>query len=125
MFSINDDKSIFLTRGDIAVIEISASGLGGEPYIFQIGDIVRFRIIEKSQCSSIVLQKDVRVEEEASFVDISLGRNDTKIGELINKPKDYWYEVELNPDTTPQTIVGYDANGPKIFRLFPEGDDKQ
>jgi hypothetical protein len=72
-----------------------------------------------------VLEKDVTVEEETSVVSITLERTDTKLGGIINKPVDYWYEVELNPDTTPQTIVGYDSDGPKIFRLFPEGGDDE
>jgi hypothetical protein len=36
---------------------------------------------------------------------------------------DYWYEVELNPDEDCQTIVGYDEDGAKVLRLFPEGAD--
>jgi hypothetical protein len=50
-----------------------------------------------------------------------LSKEDTKIGKKVNKPVDYWYEVELNPDTYPQTIVGYDEDGAKIFKLYPEG----
>lgn len=43
---------------------------------------------------------------------------------MVNKPTDFWYEVELNPDTAPQTIIGYDKEtGAKIFRLYPEGGD--
>ena len=124
MFSIKDDKSIHLTRGDVAVIEISATENNGETHMFQMGDVLRLRIFEKNQCDNIVLQKDVDVENESSSVDISLSRSDTKIGTLISRPKDYWYEIELNPDTCPQTIIGYDSAGPKIFRLYPEGDDK-
>jgi hypothetical protein len=56
-------------------------------------------------------------------VEIFLGEEDTKIGEVISKPKDYWYEVELNPFDHPQTIIGYDEDGAKVFKLFPEGDD--
>lgn len=125
MLSIKGDKSIHLTRGDVAVIEISATENDGETHMFQAGDILRLRIFEKNQCDNIVLQKNVDVENESSFVDISLSRSDTKIGTLISQPKDYWYEIELNPDTCPQTIIGYDSAGPKIFRLYPEGDDKQ
>ena len=123
MFSINDDKSIHLTRGDIAVIEIGASKSEAEDYTFKEGDIVRFRVFEKNHYENVVIQKDVTVESETTSVDISLYKEDTKIGELINKPKDYWYEVELNPDTSPQTIIGYDVDGPKLFRLYPEGDN--
>lgn len=121
MFVINPDWSIYLTRGDIASLEVSAKKSENEDYIFKMGDVVRLNVFEKKQCDNIVLQKEVLVVEETTVVTIMLNSTDTKIGETINKPKDYWYEVELNPDTTPQTIVGYDSNGPKIFRLFPEG----
>ena len=123
MFSINDDKSIHLTRGDIAIIKIGASKSETEDYTFKEGDIVRIRVFEKNHHENVVIQKDATVESETTSVDISLYKEDTKIGELINKPKDYWYEVELNPDTSPQTIIGYDVDGPKLFRLYPEGDD--
>lgn len=123
MFVINSDKSIYITRGDIASIEITASDTDNNDYIFKNGDIVRFKIFEKGHCDKILLQKDAIVTDSSTIVRISLASSDTRIGELINKPKDYWYEVELNPDTAPQTIICYDENGPKIFRLFPEGDD--
>ncbi len=120
MFAINEDKSIHLTRGDIAVISVSASN-GEEAYTFAAGDIVRLKVCEKSKCDSVVLQKVVIVEKETAVVDIKLTKEDTKIGEVINKPVDYWYEIELNPDTAPQTIIGYDTKGPKVFKLYPEG----
>ena len=123
MFSINNDKSIHLTRGDIAVIEIGASKSETEDYTFKKGDIIRIRVFEKNHHENVVIQKDVTVESETTSVDISLCKEDTKIGELINKPKDYWYEIELNSDTSPQTIIGYDSYGPKLFRLYPEGGD--
>lgn len=123
MFVINEDNSIYLTRGDVAVMEISAKKSKTEDYVFSPCDVVRFKVVQKNHHENVILQKDVTVESETTTVDISLGMEDTKIGELINKPQDYWYEVEVNPDTAPQTIIGYDSLGPKIFRLFPEGDD--
>ena len=121
MLVIHDDNSIYLTRGDIASIQITALNSSGEEYLFKNGDIVRFSIFEKGRYDNLVLRRDVEVTAETKFVSINLSGNDTKIGELINKPKPYWYEVELNPDTAPQTIIGYDNNGPKILTLFPEG----
>ena len=121
MLVIHDDNSIYLTRGDIASIQITALNSSGEEYLFKNGDIVRFSIFEKGRYDNLVLRRDVEVTTETKFVSINLSGNDTKIGELINKPKQYWYEVELNPDTAPQTIIGYDNNGPKILTLFPEG----
>ena len=123
MFKINADKSIYLTRGDIATIDVSANKTDGKPYTFKAGDVVRIKVFEKKDCECVVIQKDVTVEEEVTLISLELKQEDTKIGELINKPKDFWYEIELNPDTAPQTIVGYDEEGAKVFRLFPEGRD--
>lgn len=123
MFTINEDGSIFLTRGDIANIEVNAVTPSGEPYVFKAGDVVRFKVFKRRGCNCVEIQKDFVVEEESESVKIYLNKNETKIGELINKPVNYWYEVELNPETNPQTIIGYDENGEKTFRLFPEGGD--
>ena len=123
MFKINDDKSIYLTRGDIASIKVTASTPNGEPYTFKKGEVVRFKVFKRRDCGCVEIQKDVVVEAETTKVDVMLSGNDTKIGDVISKPTNYWYEVELNPETTPQTIIGYDEDGEKIFRLYPEGSD--
>ena len=122
MFVINEDQSIHITRGDIATIAVSAVMLDNTNYVFKVGDVVRIKVYEKKQCNCVVLRKLVDVTEETTTVNIYLTTEDTRIGETIHKPKDYWYEIELNPETNPQTIVGYDSVGPKVFRLYPEGD---
>lgn len=123
MFVITENKSICLTRGDVAVIEVNARKNESELYTFAPGDVVRFKVFAKKQCDKIALVVDTVVSEETTSVDILLDSNHTKIGDVINKPVDYWYEIELNPDTHPQTIIGYDSDGPKIFTLYPEGGD--
>ena len=112
MYRIDDKtKKIYLTRGDVACIRISAKNDDGGNYTFRVGDVIRFKVFKKKDCQFIVLQKD------------------TKIGNIINKDIDYWYEVELNPDTRPQTIIGYEIDPQtrkpleKIFKLLPEGGD--
>lgn len=122
MIKINDDLSIYATRGDMIAFSVTADA-GGTAYKFKEGDSVRFKVFEKKDCELVVLQKDFQAVAGAEQVDILLSGEETKIGEYINKPKDYWYEIELNPNTNPQTIVGYDEDGAKIFRLFPEGGD--
>ena len=130
MFVINkDDKSIHLTRGDIAVIVAEAETEDPEnsevklPYTFAVGDIVRLTVYEKKKPENVVLQKDVEVSATAETVDIELTKGDTKIGGYISKPTNYHYEIELNPDTAPQTIIGHDKDGPKLFVLYPEGGE--
>lgn len=123
MFEIDRDKTIHLTRGDIATIEITASDENGEVYTFQKTDVVRFKVLERKNCNAIVMCKDIVANDITEKVLLKLSSEDTKIDEVINKPVDYWYEVELNPDTEPQTIIGYDKDGAKIFRLYPEGSE--
>lgn len=123
MFVIKEDKSIHLTRGDVANIVVTANLQDGSEYTFLPGDLMRFRVLKKNDHNSVELQKDISVENETTSINVSLTKDDTKLGEIINKPVDYWYEIELNPETEPQTIVGYDEDGPKIFKLYPEGSD--
>jgi hypothetical protein len=124
MFVINDDLSIYITRGDAAVFSVGAK-VGEVEYTFREGDVVRFKVFEKKNCEEVVLKKDITVTEATSRVQITLNREETKIGEVISKPTEYWYEVELNPETHPQTIIGYDDNGAKTFTLYPEGGAKE
>lgn len=124
MFKIDGTtKQISLTRGDAATIEIKAKNSDGTDYVFKVNDVVRFKVFKNKDCGCVVLQKDTKVMEEKNSINIDLTKEDTKIGEIISKPASYWYEVELNPDTNPQTIIGYDEDGAKVFMLYPEGGD--
>lgn len=122
MFYLNDDKSIYVTRGDIVFFTLTAND-DGVPYLFREHDIIRFKVFAKKDCENVAFAKDFLVEEPSESIDILLTAKETRIGEVISKPTDYWYEIELNPDTNPQTIIGYDEDGAKVFKLFPEGDD--
>jgi len=122
MFKI-ENKVIKVTRGDSGIINFSIPTEDGL-HTFSVGDIVRFKVFKKKDCGCVEIQKDTEVTEAVTNIDIILTKEDTKIGDLISKPVDYWYEIELNPDTEPQTVVCYDDDGEKIFRLYPEGDDK-
>ena len=122
MFAINqEDLTIECTRGDAAVFSVAAKSAGAD-YLFQPEDKVRFSVFEKKDCSRVVLQKDVTVMEETGLVEIRLTGEEMRIGPVISKPVEYWYEVELNPETYPQTIIGYDDNGAKVLKLYPESE---
>ena len=122
MFEING-LTINVTRGDTAIFTVNALDESGEKHLFQKGDVIRFKVTEKKACESVVLQKEFAVEEETEQVEIFLTSDDTKIGDVASKPTDYWYEVELNPFTNSKTIIGYDEEGAKILRLYPEASD--
>ena len=115
MFIQNEDNSFYMTRGDDCEMIIH--------HMFSPGDVIRIKITKKKDCNSVLLQRDFTVEANMDTYVIWLSGADTKFDEVISKPTDYWYEIELNPDTAPETIVGYTEDGPAVFRLYPEGKD--
>ena len=122
------DMTIGVTRGDSCEIVVSAKNKtvdGVSDYVFQKGDTLRFRVFGKKNCENVLLVKDFFVSEPTTHFTMELSGADTGIGGLINKPVDYWYEIELNPLTNPQTIVGYDDDGAKIFRVYPESSEAE
>ena len=120
MFVIDEDLTIHLTRGDACTLEVSAMN-GEEAHTFEAGDLVRLTVVEKNNYGNVLLSKEVRASGGEESVAIALSGKDTTIGDVISKPKDYWYKVKLNPDTQPQTLIGYDDEGGKVFRLYPGG----
>lgn len=112
--------TIKVNRGDVLNLSLSTELEDGSTYTFHNGDKIVFSIYEKGKMSdNAVLIKEINVVTETETVDIGLTNEETKIGELINKPVTYWYEVELNDQ---YTIIGYDdETGAKEFVLYPEG----
>lgn len=122
MFVVNDDRSIYATRGDTIFFRVTAKD-HGTPYIFKPGDIVRMSVTAKKDVGKVYLQKDFPVYKATKTVFIYLEERDTNFGKKMNKHEDFWYEIVLNPDTVPQTIIGYDDDGPKIFRVYPDAEE--
>lgn len=118
-----DGTTIKINRGDILNLTLSVKYDNGENYTFQNGDKVVFSIYNKNELDkNAVVLKEFNISEECQSITISLSSEETKIGGLINKPIDYWYEVELNNQ---YTIIGYDEDGAKVLQLFPEGSKIQ
>lgn len=114
-------KTISVNRGDenqSFSFSIPTSDL--ESYTFQIGDIVKFGVYEANKLDeNAVLLKEYTIDEAKTKVTLNFDKNDFVIGDLINKPVTYWYEIQLNGNT----IIGYDEDGAKEFILYPEGSD--
>ena len=123
MFQVTEDNSIYVTRGDMVYLKVSADDQDGA-HVFQFGDVIRFAVCAKKNCAKVVLRKDFYVTEATTEVEVVLDGDDTKFGETISKPTDFWYEVSLNPETDPHTIIGYDTEGARVFRLYPEVDEE-
>lgn len=114
------DKEIHINRGDRLLIEFSIDN-GEDKYSFKEGDKIKFSIYRKKELDKPpVLQKEFTPTTGSTSVDIDISGEDMKIGEMANKPIEYWYEIELNRDST---IIGYDEDGAKTLILYPEGAD--
>ena len=124
MLKIDSDATIHITRGDSAIINVSATDETGQTYTFESGSIINFRIMEKKNVSNILFEKSITLDEDKTQVEIDLDSSDTEFEERANKPKTYWYEIEQVVNTQTTTIVGYDEeNGAKLFIVYPEGKD--
>lgn len=116
MFKITD-KTIEVTRGDSMAINFSIDN-----YTFDVGDTVEFRVYEKKGLENDpVIEKKIEVKEQTEVVRIEVPGLETKIGDIQNKPVTYWYEIELNDNST---IIGYDEDGAKELILYPEGAEE-
>ena len=133
MYKVNEDLSIYATRGDFVSLTVTAEN-NGAPYTFMPerldangktipADIVGIRITAKKNANKELLDKSVEVLGETEAVDLFLEDKDTQFDSVISKPTDYWYEIYLKTYLGTQTIIGYDEDGAKIFRLYPEGAD--
>lgn len=115
-----EGTTILLNRGDVLNLTLGIKD-GDNDYEFQIGDEIKFSVYEKGKLDNEpVISKRFVIDEISTIAVINLSSIETKIGNYINKPVDYWYEVQLNNQ---YTVIGYDNQGPKIFKLFPEGYD--
>lgn len=114
MFRI-ENKNMYLNRGDAISITLECN----EP--FRVNDVIKFSICKKGDYSNIIFQKTFVVEEEDTSFTINLDSEDTRLGNpLKSAASSYWYEIELNGDTT---LIGFDQDGAKEFVLYPEATE--
>lgn len=119
-------KQIQINRGDSTTLKISAKDSNGDPYTFSVGEKVKLAIVERKNEDNVVFSKTITVDTEGQYVYIPISSDDSKIGEIINKPVVYWYEISvLTLNNEIQTIIGYDDTGAKEFVLNPEAGDAE
>ena len=123
MLVIDENKYIHINRGDRGTIHFSVTQDDGSFYKFKPEDIIRFTVKEKYSDKNFLIRKDLSPDEEVESIDIILTKNDTTIGDLIDKPKKYVYDIAINED---DTVVGYGYDeGPRYFILYPEGSNDE
>ena len=137
MIYIGEDRqTIYLTRGDVPK-EFNKVAFyfpiynfeteQEENYEFQLTDKIAFVVKDrKGYTKPEVLRvektlAEMGYTEPTQYPEIQLTEEDTKAFELLNKQKQYWYDIVLN-DTT--TILGYDIDGAKKLIVFPEANEE-
>jgi len=112
-------NTIRINRGNHLLFDFQIES-GDEIYEFVENDIIRFSIYEaKGLNKEPILQKEFPTTIGSDTVTIDIPKEEMKIGEMLNKPKTYWYEITLNEET----VLGYDDDGAKQLILDPEGSD--
>ena len=115
MFKIVN-KTFHVSRGDSGTVNLRLKNT-----TFRPEDDVVFKIYEVQGLDSApIIEVHTSVEEESDTINIELnGEEHTNFGDLGNEIVDYWYEIAVNED---RTIIGFDENGAKIFKLYPTGE---
>ena len=121
-----NDRNLSCVRGDMLHITIDMVDENNENVEFKVNDVIRFKVFEKKNPANVVVQKDFVITTNTLEYYFEIPAEDMEIGELIDKPVDYWYEIELNPDTPQRTtIFGSDKQlGTPILTLLVEGGTK-
>ena len=136
MIAIGDDKrTIYLTRGDETSKFFRLAFYfpiwnyvtqKEEKYTFQLTDKITFIVKEKkgyTKTEVLRIEKtlaEMGEVEPTQYPEIQLSEEDTKVFDLLDKKKTYWYDIVLN-DTT--TILGYDVEGASKLIVFPEAEE--
>lgn len=124
MFKI-ENGNMLLNRGDSATIRIENTSSNFNP-----GDCIKFSIMEKNNCNSVVFQKRYDIIEqsttEPNVFEIGLTPEDSKefCPPLKTGTKTFWYEIELESGDVINTLIGYDDKGAKEFIVFPEASEE-
>ena len=136
MIAIGEDKTtIYLTRGDVTdnfhklaffypIYNFETKK--EENYTFKLTDKIAFVVKEKKGYTKTEVLRIEKTLAEMGYVEptqypeIQLTEEDTKAFDLVDKRKEYWYDIVLN-DTT--TVLGYDNDGAKKLIVFPEAEE--
>lgn len=109
-------NNITHTRGDKGTIKlVNKNGT------FKVGDKFKFSIVKKKDYSNVIFQKEFEVIEESTEFYLTFTNEEMRFGPIINDSVEYWYEIDMNDDTT---LIGHEKNA-KRFILLPEAAKKE
>lgn len=117
---IDKKHTLIHNRGDKGVIKLKASATSTGT--FKKDDVIKFSIVTKDNYDDVIFQKEFTVQEDCTEFFLIFTNEEMRIGDIISKKVEYYYEIELNNDTT---LIGSYKDGHKKFVLYPEAGDKK
>lgn len=133
MMAIDEDnKTLHLTRGDATNEKYNRLAFcfplynfatdETENYKFELDDKITFTVIEKKGYRKLEILKktytlrDLGYTEGTEYPELPLTEEETKLFELAEKKKTYWYDLSLNETTT---MFGFDSEGAEKIIVYP------
>ena len=107
-------QTIYLTRGDTALIQLTLKDSNGEAYVPTEGDVIRFAMKQKMTDDYEVLAS-VEIPTDTLLLEIE---PDITKGMAYNKNKPYKYDIELTYSTGRVDTFVSDAD----IYIMPESD---
>ena len=117
---IDKKYTLIHNRGAKGAIKLSASKTSTGT--FKKDDVIKFSIVTKDNYDDVVFQKEFTVQEECTEFFLTFTNEEMRIGNVISNKVEYYYEIELNNDTT---LIGSYKDGHKKFVLYPEAGKKK
>lgn len=112
---IDKKHTLIHNRGSKGAIQLLATKTSTGK--FKPNDVIKFSIVTKDNYEDVVFQKKFTIAEECEDFFLTFTNEEMRIGSPISKKVEYYYEIELNNDTT---LVGAYRDGHKRFILYPE-----
>lgn len=122
MITIDNEKNIGITRGDIGSFNLKVMQSNGSYYQFKTSDKVYFTVKKSYGDSSYIIRKIITFNRTTDTCVINLVASDTNFGSLIGSPRKYVYDISINEI---ETVVGYDDAGAKQFIIYPEASNDE
>lgn len=122
MITIDNDKNIGITRGDIGSFTLKVKQSDNTYYQFKTSDKVYFTVKKSYSDSDYIIRKIITFPSVTDTCEISLVASDTNFGRLIGGSRKYVYDISINEV---ETVVGYDQDGAKYFIIYPEASNDE
>ena len=110
-------KKISINRGNIATLRLKRKNGN-----FEVGDEIKFSIVNMFDYNDVKLQKIVTIDRTSQFAYIELKPEDTRFDEIPYDGIEYRYEILYNGN---RTLIGANGIDNNVIVIYAEAGDKR